>query len=114
MFLCNTSVVMARGRGDAERAPLLATTECVDCELGNGTVDREEEGARRERGRGRWVTKGRAAWVLGGCAVVAGAAACALGTRANGGSLMTWKSALGTKRENAAARRRVRAVRSRR
>jgi len=105
---------MARGRGDAERAPLLATTECVDCELGNGTVDREEEGARRERGRGRWVTKGRAAWVLGGCAVVAGAAACALGTRANGGSLMTWKSALGTKRENAAARRRARAVRSRR
>ena len=105
---------MARKSGDAERAPLLATTERVDCELGNGTVDREEEGARRERGRGRWVTKGRAAWVLGGCAVVAGAAACALGTRANGGSLMTWKSALGTKRENAAARRRARAVRSRR
>ena len=103
-----------RGRGDAERAPLLATTAAVDCELGNGTVDREEEGARCERGRGRWVTKRRAAWVLGGCAVVAGAAACALGTRANGGSLMTWKTALGTKRENAAARRRARAVRSRR
>jgi len=113
--VCNTSVVMGtRGRGDAERAPLLATTAAVDCELGNGTVDREEEGARCERGRGRWVTKRRAAWVLGGCAVVAGAAACALGTRANGGSLMTWKSALGTKRENAAARRRARAVRSRR
>ena len=45
MFLCNTSVFMARGRGDAERAPLLATTECVECELGNVTVDREEEGA---------------------------------------------------------------------
>ena len=43
--MCNTSVVMGtRGRGDAERAPLLATTAAVDCELGNGTVDREEEG----------------------------------------------------------------------
>ena len=103
-------------RGDAERAPLLASTVAVDCELGNGTVDRDRDAAcaRTARGRGQTTTKRRAAWVLGGCAVVAGAAACALGTRASGGSLMAWTSALGTKGENTAARRRARAVQNRR
>jgi len=102
-------------RGDAERAPLLAGTVAVDCELGNGTVDRDAACARTARGRGQTTTKRRAAWVLGGCAVVAGAAACALGTRASGGSLMTWTSALGAaKSENTGARRRARAVQHRR
>jgi len=105
---------MARG-GVAERAPLLASTVAVDCELGNGTVDRDDAArARTARGRGETTTRRRAAWVLGGCAVVAGAAACALGTRASGGSLMAWTSALGTKSENTAARRRARAVQHRR
>lgn len=105
---------MARG-GDAERAPLLASTVAVDCELGNGTDDRDDAArARTARGRGETTTRRRAAWVLGGCAVVAGAAACALGTRASGGSLMAWTSALGTKSENTAARRRARAVQLRR